>query len=146
MIAGDPITAGLNVLDTIISKVFPDPKDAAEARAMILSAEFAPLLAQLKVNEVQAASGSMFVAGGRPFIMWICGAALGMQFVVAPLLQWASLWAFNQGYLTKMPPMFPGLDNMLWELMFGMLGLGALRSFDKRGGVATDAIAKVTKK
>lgn len=28
----------------------------------------------------------------------------------------------------------PGLDGMLWELMFGMLGMGGLRSWDKLKG------------
>jgi hypothetical protein len=32
--------------------------------------------------------------------------------------------------------MFPGLDDNLWQLMMGMLGLSGLRTFEKTQGEA----------
>ena len=60
----------------------------------------------------------------------ICGAALGMQYIARPLVAWA-------GIVTGQPlPELPGIDDNLWELMLGLLGLGGLRTFEKTRGVA----------
>ncbi len=58
-------------------------------------------------------------------IGWICALALGFQYLLRPLITWASgIW------WPQLPPL-PGLDDALWQLMFGMLGMGSLRSFEK---------------
>ena len=82
-------------------------------------------LAQMEVNKTEAAHQSVFVAGWRPFIGWVCGVALAYQFVLRPVITWA---APSLGYTVAE---MPGLDDNLWELMFGMLGLGGLRSYEK---------------
>lgn len=86
---------------------------------------------QREINKVEAASSSLFVAGWRPAIGWVCAAALAFQYLVRPF--W--LWALGVWWPTLPPP--PGLDGMLWELMFGMLGMGGLRSLEKTKGVAS---------
>jgi len=66
----------------------------------------------------------LFVAGWRPFIGWISGLALAYQYLIRPFMA-----AFLPQYT------FPGLDENLWQLMTGMLGLGAYRTFEKYQGV-----------
>lgn len=88
----------------------------------------AQLQGQLDTNKQEAASTSMFVAGWRPFIGWICGVGLGTQFIVNPLFTWISALSTK----THVPIPFPTLDlGTLMTLLFGMLGLGAMRTYEK---------------
>lgn len=88
------------------------------------------LQAQIEVNKVEAGSTSPWASGWRPGVGWTCAAALFFQYVLFPVGMWA---AASMGHPLPDPP---NLDNSLWELMFGMLGFGALRSFDKLKGTS----------
>lgn len=88
------------------------------------------LTAQMGVNKAEAESGNAWAAGWRPAIGWTCASALFFQFVASPVGLWVS-----QILGHPLPPP-PTLDAMLWELMFGMLGIGVLRTFEKVRGVA----------
>lgn len=88
------------------------------------------LSAQIEVNKAEATSRNVFTSGWRPSIGWTCAAALFYQFVLSPVGVWT---ASILGH--PLPPP-PTLDAMLWELLFGMLGIGALRSFDKLKGTS----------
>lgn len=113
---------------TVIGKIWPDKTEAEKAQ---LAAALAIVQGQLDTNKVEAANPSVFVAGWRPAIGWICGLALAYTFVLYPLLLWASaLWA------PGIKPPVLGNDSMLFELLLGMLGLGGLRTFEKVKGVA----------
>jgi hypothetical protein len=122
----DAIAAGLKIVD----KFVPDPqaKIAAEADLRRDLQEWDR--AQAETNTAEAQSGGWFVAGWRPWIGWVCGAAMAYQYVISPLVVWGAALA---GHPIPMPPR---LDDMLWELMFGMLGLGGLRTFEKIKGVS----------
>lgn len=86
------------------------------------------LQAQMDVNKQEAASSKMFVAGWRPFIGWVCGTGLLIQFMVNPIFTWIAA-------LAKHPVVFPSLDlGTLITLLFGMLGLGAMRTYEKTLG------------
>lgn len=90
-----------------------------------LEAEVSMAAAQLKVDAAEAASGSTFVAGWRPFIGWACGTGIWVAFVLQPL--WMSIMDVYQGH---------GLVNhmdtaTLVGLVTSMLGMGGLRTFDK---------------
>lgn len=94
------------------------------------NAELQLALAQLGVNKAEAESAGMFKGGWRPFIGWVCAGALALQFVAGPLAQWGGAAVGH-----PLPPL-PTLDGMLWELLFGMLGLGTLRTVEKVKGRA----------
>ena len=80
---------------------------------------------QLEVNKVEAAHKSLFVAGWRPFIGWCCGLGLLYSVLLSPLLD---IW-FEM----------PVIDSsILMPTMTGMLGLGALRSYEKVKGVSRE--------
>ena len=134
--AVDPITAALDIGSKVIDRLWPDPAQAAAAKLELLklqqSGELAQLTGQLEINKIEAASSSLLVAGWRPFIGWICGAALAYTFIAYPLL----LWATAAWWPNVRPPAL-GNDGMLYELLLGMLGLGGLRTFEKVKGVAS---------
>ncbi len=126
-----PITG---IVNTVIDRLVPDNNAAQKVKDEIavelVKAQVAGQLAQLDVNKVEAGNSNLFVAGWRPFIGWVCGSALAFQFVVSPIGQWAF------GIVGHPVPPPPSLDEMLWQLMFGMLGMGALRTVEKLNGVA----------
>ena len=125
----DPISAILNIGTTIINKLFSDPEQAAKAQLELLklqqSGELAAIISQTDINKVEAASDSIFVAGWRPFCGWVGGAGLAYAAIVEPLLR---LIASLSGYTGD----FPAIDTTItMQILFGLLGLGAMRSFDK---------------
>jgi hypothetical protein len=88
-------------------------------------------LAQIEVNKAEAASTSLFKGGWRPFIGWTCGTAFAYHFVLQPVLVFA-LVAFGQPV-----PDLPKFEmDALMTVLFGMLGLGGLRTFEKFKGVS----------
>jgi len=76
---------------------------------------------QSEINKMEAQHRSVFVAGWRPFIGWICGLALAYNFIIRDLIAWVSPDA--------MPPAIQ-MDQLI-TILLGMLGLGGLRTFEK---------------
>jgi Sec-independent protein secretion pathway component TatC len=69
---------------------------------------------------------STFVAGWRPFVGWVCGIAIAYNYVVMPFIVWIAIW------IDSGAPAMPMLDTgELMTLLLGMLGLGAMRSYEK---------------
>lgn len=128
------------VVDTVTG--FLDPSKKAEAELAILKLqqdaafkEIDTVLALAKqqndVNLEEAKSENMFKAGWRPFAGWVFGLALLWQYLAKPGIE--TIYIFHTGHATPVP--LPTLDNVLWELGFGMLGLGTLRTAEKIKGV-----------
>ena len=86
------------------------------------------LQGQIDLNKAEASSGNAWAAGWRPATGWVCAAALFYQYLLAPLAMWA---AELLGHPLPAPPT---LDDVLWQLLFGMLGLGLLRTAEKIKG------------
>ena len=86
-------------------------------------------LAQIDVNKEQAKHPSLFVAGARPSIMWICAFGLGWQFVLQPI----ALWYLALSGTVMALPMIPA--EGLMSLTLALLGLGGMRTFEKKTGV-----------
>lgn len=121
------VGAVANLATSVIGRLWPDKSEQERAQ---LAAALTIVQGQLDANREEAASPSAFTSGWRPAIGWVCGAALGMQYVARPLVAWV-------GIVTGHPlPELPGIDDNLWELMLGLLGLGGLRTFEKTRGVA----------
>lgn len=139
------ITAALGPVTSIINKLIPDPDKAAEVKASIEKAlieqqgEVEKAIAeaaqaQTAINLKEAESPSLFVAGWRPFIGWVCGIAFACTFLAAPFFTWISAM-FNG-------PAFPTLDSAtLMSLTMGLLGLGTMRTVEKVQGVDRQTMA-----
>ena len=120
--AAEPIEAVGNVLD----KLFTSDEEKLDKKVVLERLLQQPRLVQAEINKVQAAHRSTFVAGARPFLMWVCGLGFLMAFVINPLLQWI---APELG-----APVLP-LEVMM-ELALAMLGLASLRTVEKIKGVS----------
>ena len=134
------------LIDKVISTVgnFLDPTKKAEAELALLKLQqdaafkdidtaLALAKQQNDINQVEAANSSMFVSGWRPFIGWVCGSALCYQYIIRPFAK--GIYVAYTGH--DFPVMFPGIDENLWQLMLGMLGLGGFRTYEKVKGVAS---------
>ena len=98
---------------------------AWEIREAIKGKELDPnelISIQTKINEIEAQHRTMFVAGWRPFVGWVCGVALAYNFVVRDLF----IWALQP---EDVPPALQ-MEHLMTVLM-GMLGLGGLRTYEK---------------
>lgn len=116
----------------IVDKLVPD-KDLREKLNHELSMSLHNAnLAQLEVNKAEASHKSIFVAGWRPFVGWVCGVALAYHFILAPLIQFGfALSGFDQE--------LPEFDfSQLSTVLMGMLGLGGLRTFEKMKQVSRE--------
>ena len=123
-ITGLGAVAGL--AETVINKLFPDK---SEQERQQLAMAMTVIQGQLDTNKAEAGSPNMFVAGWRPFVGWICGTGFGVQFVIGPLAEWISALAGH-------PVKFPQMDlGTMMPLLFGLLGLGGMRTVEKIQGV-----------
>ena len=132
---------GLTMLQALIGPVtgildkFIEDKDQKAALAheiATMSERHAQELAkgQLEINKAEAASGSVFKGGWRPFIGWVCGIAFAYHFVLQPLI------VFGVTAAGVEIPELPSFDmGSLMTVMMGMLGLGGLRSYEKKQGL-----------
>lgn len=119
----------------IINKIWPDAdakaRDKLKQALAELAAEMKIRQAQLDINKAEAAHASVWVAGWRPGIGWVAVMSLFLTYVAQPLAVWV-IWLMNP---TPTPPSII-TDQIMFELMFGMLGIGGLRTFEKIKGVA----------
>lgn len=128
-----PVLSILEIGAKLLDKIIPD-KDAREkAQAELIKAansqDFQLSLAQLRVNEEEAKSENLFKSGWRPAIGWICVFGLFYNFVLYNIL----LWTVATFKLSLTPPAL--MSDILMELVFAMLGLGSLRTFEKIKGI-----------
>ncbi len=138
---GDLIKGALGPIMDGILRFIPDKNERARAKeqfeSQMLVAMTSLVQGQLEINKVEAQHKSIFVAGWRPGIGWICGVALGWNYIIQPIISWV---AFIQGVdLVEAPRLDTG---ELTTILLGMLGLGGLRTYEKRLGVANEAIGK----
>lgn len=131
----------LALLPDLLDKLLPD-KGAADAAKLemlrlVQSGELAALdaetrlaLGQAEINQVEAASNRLFVAGWRPFVGWICAAAIGFKYIGGPVLV---MLGAGLGVTVPLPPIDA---DELTPLLLGMLGLGGLRTLEKVKGKA----------
>lgn len=128
------------ILGPLVDRI-PDPNERARAREQVeqqmLTALTALVQGQLEINKAEAQHSNPFVAGWRPFIGWVCGTALAWNFVLYPITQWlAFLYEVD---LTGMPQLEAA---ELMTVLLGMLGLGGMRTYEKKIGVARSSLGK----
>jgi hypothetical protein len=137
------LVAIMPLIDKFLAFI-PNPKERAKAQQeltlKLVQIESEQMLAQVQINQVEAQHASLFVAGWRPFIGWVGGVALAYTFVVYPL---AVFIAALCGFTEEIPKLE---TSELMSLVTAMLGIGAMRSYDKFKGVDTKGITRPTKK
>ncbi len=106
-------------------------KERMAAELDAYKAESERMGGQVEINKIEAASGSLFVSGGRPFVVWVCAFALAYAAVIEPIARFVA----TVGFAYAGP--FPVIDtDLTMQVLLGLLGLGAYRSVEKIKGVA----------
>lgn len=127
-IIGAPAIDAVTAVGNVVDKIFTSDAEKAQAAIVMERIRQKPQLLQAEINRIEAAHRSLFVAGWRPFIGWVCGVGFLWAFLLHPLFQWAVvLWGID-----VTPPAII-TDNMM-ELVLALLGLGTLRSVEKISG------------
>jgi len=118
----DPIS---NILDKFVADKDLKQKLEHELKTELHRAN----MAQIEVNKEEAKHRTVFVAGWRPFTGWVCATALAYHFILEPVIVF--VLALYNIQLTL--PQFD-MGSLLTVLM-GMLGLGGLRTYEKKQGL-----------
>jgi hypothetical protein len=130
---GDVGSLFKGIREAITGEAIEDPNKKAELLYNMKLLEQEMLRGQMAINKTEAQHKSIFVAGWRPFIGWSGGFAIAYNYIAQPFI-YTILMANDIDI-----PM-PVLDiGTLMTLITGMLGFGALRSFDKTKGVSNGA-------
>ena len=131
-IAESVIGVAGKVLDKFVEDKDLKTKLSHELKSQIVSLD----LAQAQTNLEQAKHPSIFVAGARPAIMWICAFGLGWQFVFQPLAVWVLA-------VSGADIVLPVIETEgLLSLTLALLGLGGMRSFEKSKGIQRNNMKK----
>lgn len=128
MILGGIFEIGKTLLDRFI----PDPEKKREAEMemfrMAAEGELKQVIAQLEINAREAQHPSIFVAGWRPFFGWVGGLGFLYATIAQPMIAW---YGVGKGW-----PVPPEMNlDLLWVVITGMLGIGGLRTYEKKSGV-----------
>ena len=124
-----PITG---LLDKFIEDKDQKAKLAHEVATMAQKHAQELAKAQLEVNKAEAAHNSMFVAGWRPAVGWCCVLGMAGNFLVIPMTNFVLA-------LMAIEVVIPLIDlETMMPVLMGMLGLGAMRSFEKTKGVSRE--------
>ena len=132
----DPATALLNLGESVINKLWPDPNKRAEEMRLLqelsqrgdlarLEQNVKLMIAQMEVNKVEAESENLFKSGWRPFVGWSCGFAFVYVSIIDPMIRTIALINGYEGQFVEID------TTITMQVLFGMLGLGLMRSHDK---------------
>ena len=122
-LGGKSIAEPIDAVGNAVDKIFTSDQERMEAQAVIDKIRLQPAILNAELNKVEAQHRSVFVAGWRPAIGWICAIGIGFAFIGNPLLD-----RFVEGEPVKVPL------ELILELVIAMLGMGALRTVEKIKG------------
>jgi len=153
---GMGIGNAIKAVADIVDDVWTSPEEELKIALSERKIDASVAMAQIKVNETAAKHRSIFVAGGRPFLIWVCGTIMAYQYIGYSSLEW--IFGLLQAYevipvqiqytvagvaktLMIKPP--PQLDFVaIVPIMLSLLGLGGMRMTERIKGVAINSIRK----
>lgn len=121
-------SAGIGAVEAIggvMGKVFQNKQEKLSHEEIMARIAMQPQTAQQEISRIEAQHRSVFVAGARPAILWVCATGLSFVFVINPVLQWTTGAA---------GPELP--TEAIMSMVYALLGLGTLRSIEKLNGRA----------
>ncbi|WND02064.1 3TM-type holin [Temperatibacter marinus] len=124
-------SASLKQIGAILDQLFTSEDEKLSKKIILERLSQEKYLAQTRINEVEAAHASLFVAGWRPFVGWICALALAWHFIFYDMINWI---------MTSFYPLYPSVPPLsstetLITVLLSILGIGGLRTFEKYTGV-----------
>ena len=124
----------ISVVTNVISRLLPEtPQDKLAELQVALNKELADnelLKGQLDIDQAEAGSSSLFVAGWRPMVGWVCASAFAWAYLVEPVIVFVGA---SIGHPVSNLPTLNTADMM--TVLFGLLGMGGLRTYEKTQNV-----------
>lgn len=130
-ILGGGVAEPIKAVGAIVDDLFTSDEEKLDKEAALMRLAQRPALVQAEINRIEARHRSVFVAGWRPFIGWVCGAALAYSFVLRDFAAWVLV---ARGFEAEPPPEL-AMEHLMTILM-ALLGLGGFRTFEKLSGRA----------
>lgn len=124
-IFGGGVAQPIEAVGKIIDSVYTSEEEKLDKKILMQRLLQEPQMVQAEINKIEAGHRTLFVAGARPAIMWVCALGLANVFLVNPWIQW---------FTGEPGPELP-LEAMT-TLVVSLLGLGAMRSVEKLVGRA----------
>ncbi len=121
---GGAAASPIEAIGKVVTGVWGDKGEKMTHAEVMAKLAQQPAMAQVELNKVEASHRSMFVAGWRPFLGWICGLGLANAFLLNPFIGWLSPDATVPDVPTE----------IMMELVVAMLGLAGLRTYEKLQG------------
>lgn len=120
----NPLSLILGPIFSTIDSIIDDKAKAEQLKIQLQTVEvqgqLQEALGQIQTNANEATSRSLFVAGWRPFIGWVCGISFAYQMVVIPLIAFfCTIFGF------PIPPLPVLLTKTLLRFLTGLLGIGS---------------------
>lgn len=133
-VAGDAIAAPVEAVGNVLDKLFTSDQEKLVAAQVMEKIKQHPQELQVEINKLESQHRSIFVAGWRPFIGWVCGLSLATyyipQFTLAAVLWTRACW------MAKALAPYPVEATGLLELVLAMLGMATIRTVEKLGKVS----------
>jgi hypothetical protein len=121
-------TAPIEAVGKMLDSLFTSDKERLDKQVILSRLATQSEMVQAEINKIEAGQRTLFVAGWRPFIGWICGVGLAYNFILRDLMAWVFL-------LSDKVVTLPSLDiEALMTLLYALLGLGSLRTYEKVTG------------
>ncbi len=130
---GNTAAAPITAIGNIVTGIFGDKGEKLTHEEVMARIALQPALVQTEINKVEAGHRSVWVAGWRPGIGWVCALSLFFfyvpQYVLATYI-WIKLIVANEWVMVPYP-----VDNAgVMELVLAMLGMATIRSVEKLKG------------
>ena len=148
---GDVGSLFTGIREAITGEKIKDPVKVAEMNLQLTALEQKleelQVSGQLEINKIEASNANLFVSGWRPAIGWVAVSALFMMYTVkatvfTAIWVWQCYIVLSTGGAFAQLPLFPELGAMdIIGLVFSMLGVAGMRSWEKLKGIDTKAIS-----
>ena len=125
-------TGALDVVGRILDNLFTTDEEKLTKQEALLRLTQEPQLAQIELNKIEAGHRSIFVAGWRPFIGWVCGFGLAWHYILYDMFIWVQVNFFPH---TAVVPQLTGTESLI-SIVMALLGLGAYRTIEKIKGIS----------
>lgn len=123
LLLGGGVADGITAIGKILDNLFTSSEEKMSKEAIMEELRQKPHILQAEITKIEAGHRSVFIAGWRPFIGWVCGLGLCFAFLIGPLM----------GFLGIAAPVFP--IEVMYNLVLALIGLGGLRTYEKIKGV-----------
>ena len=131
----DPAAGTIEAIGKAFDGIFTSDEEKAQARLLLEKLRSKPQHLQAEITKIEASHKSIFVAGWRPYIGWICGHGLAFAFLFNPILNAIFKFLYFKYGFTGDPIQIEVPTEAMLSLVMTLLGLGALRTYEKGQGI-----------